>query len=452
MKIELAANFEVFLKSISLTETQVGRINSAYTTLSAYLQDKLNLQQDQIYLQGSYANGTAIKPLEGGEYDVDVIVLSSKPEDSVDEAHARLRETLNNNGNYKHRIEQKTPCIRLTYANEGTIGFHVDVVPARQVMAGNGVIEIPMRGDGWHLSNPCSYTQWCADQGDNFARTVKLLKRWRDENQTVRSSIKSIILQVLISQHFPTISIGDGERVIGTLSSLHNWIQNYTSAPAIFNPVLHGENLAERWADQDFRQFKQCLAEAVEVIDQIEAAEDELEAIDHWQQLFGPSFPTLSPVAAGLSLGSLSHQQKTAQKGWGLDLANNVGLSVTVRIRKTRWSKLQRWQPGDLVFANTWIEYKARGENLPQDAEVWWQVTNTGAHAASVNGLRGNFFQSHRKVGELGEKDPYVNWERAGYKGMHRVLAVAVDQGRVIAISDPIDVPIWNLRFHRGWR
>lgn len=107
MKIELAANFEVFLKSISLTETQVGRINSAYTTLSAYLQDKLNLQQDQIYLQGSYANGTAIKPLEGGEYDVDVIVLSSKPEDSVDEAHARLRETLNNNGNYKHRIEQK---------------------------------------------------------------------------------------------------------------------------------------------------------------------------------------------------------------------------------------------------------------------------------------------------------------------------------------------------------
>lgn len=451
MKIDFAANFEVFLKSISLTETQLGRIGSAYKTLSDYLQDKLDLQQDQIYLQGSYANGTAVKPIEGGEYDVDVIVLCSKPEDSVDEAHARLRKTLSNNGNYKHRIEQKTPCIRLTYANEGTIGFHVDVVPARQVAAGYGAVEIPMRGDGWHLTDPYSYTRWCADQGDSFARTVKLLKRWRDENQTVRSSVKSIILQVLISQHLSTRAISDSERIIGTLRSLHSWIQNCTSAPSIFNPVLPEENLAERWTGKDFRQFKQCLAEAIEVIDQIEFAEDELEAIDHWQQLLGPSFPSLSPVTASLSLGSLSHQQKIMQKGWDLDLGNNAALSVTVRIRKTGRSKLQRWQPGDLVFANTWIEYRAGGENLPEDAEVWWQVTNTGAHAESVNGLRGHFFQSHKKGGKGRETDPYVNWERAAYKGMHRVLAVAVYRGKVIAISDPVDVPIWNSRFRRGW-
>jgi hypothetical protein len=48
-----------------------------------------------VFLQGSYANGTAVKPVEGGEYDVDIICISAADDDSAPGAIQDLYDTLN---------------------------------------------------------------------------------------------------------------------------------------------------------------------------------------------------------------------------------------------------------------------------------------------------------------------------------------------------------------------
>ena len=75
MAVDLRANFAKFLQNISLGDPQVPRMNSAARTVSDFLTRSYGLQSGEVFLQGSYPNGTAIEPVAGGEYDVDLVVV-----------------------------------------------------------------------------------------------------------------------------------------------------------------------------------------------------------------------------------------------------------------------------------------------------------------------------------------------------------------------------------------
>jgi hypothetical protein len=53
------------------------------------------------------------------------------------------------------------------------------------------------------IGRRAEYTEWCRGQGEVFARTIKILKRWRDEQQAVHAAIKSVVLQVLVAEVMP---------------------------------------------------------------------------------------------------------------------------------------------------------------------------------------------------------------------------------------------------------
>jgi hypothetical protein len=116
-----------------------------------------------------------------------------------------------------------------------------------------------------------------------------MLKRWRDHNQDAHSAIKSIILQVLISDHLDGSS-SDGERIAKTLSSVSEFANSQASVPVIPNPVLESENLAGRWSDEEFRSFCDVIvaaaATAGEALDL-----PHKEACEKWRELFGKDFP-----------------------------------------------------------------------------------------------------------------------------------------------------------------
>src|ERR1700722_8747616 len=118
MAADLSAYFEQFLSAVSLGEPQVGRMESASRTVGAFLVDKYGIPSGDVFLQGSYANGTAIEPVAGGEYDVDIVAVCVADNVSSDEALDGLEALFKSDGRFAARIKQKKPCVRLEYADD----------------------------------------------------------------------------------------------------------------------------------------------------------------------------------------------------------------------------------------------------------------------------------------------------------------------------------------------
>jgi predicted nucleotidyltransferase len=293
--MRLPEAFAQFHGRIALTPFSEERINSAWGRLHAYLVNRFDLADVFVYIQGSYANDTAVKPADqDGEYDLDIVSVHVEDGTPAEDAIEELTATLALDADLADRIEPNKsgrPCVRLRYADDPEgFGFHVDVVPARG-QDPTATIEVPMRGqEGWRNSAPYAYTQWCQAQADLFPRTVRFLKRWRDEHG--EGSVPSIVLQVLIASHLNPTAASDAEAVAGTLISMREILaQSPGSAPTISNPVLPAENLAERWDDDDYTKFCGELNEAVVLAEEALAAPDEQASHDAWVRLFGDDFP-----------------------------------------------------------------------------------------------------------------------------------------------------------------
>lgn len=294
--MNLPVDFQKFYERIELGETQTNRINSASVRLHDYLRDYYGLRSDEVFLQGSYPNGTAVKPDpedDKGEYDVDLVSISASPSATPDEALQDLEDALAEDPDYKERIEKddrKKPCVRLRYADDEIGGFHVDVTPARP-HSGDAPLEIPRRSVGWQPTAPREYTQWCRDQGDYFARLVQMLKRWRDHHQDARQAVKSIVLQVLVASN-RVHDTDDARAVTGTLRAIATALAaSPSSAPELPNPVLPSENLAARWSDADYRAFRSVVEKAAALAEEALAEPDMNASRTLWRELLGTDFP-----------------------------------------------------------------------------------------------------------------------------------------------------------------
>lgn len=292
--------FKRFHEKIVLGKTQENRIDSAWGTLVPKLIEHYGLADGQVFLQGSYPNGTAIKPdpeKEGGEYDVDLVCVSASSSATPDEALKELESALKEMG-YGDQFDRNAtrPCVRLHYAEDPSgAGFHVDVIPARASSPAPLEVPLPALGE-WHGTDPARYTQWCQDRGEAFARTVQMLKRWRDHHQSARAAIKSIVLQVTVANSLDASSAQDGDRIAGTLHNMNELLGGSAAPPRIPNPVLPSENLAERWSQSEYDNFKKCLDAAVVLADEALGASSQSLSHQKWRELLGKDFP---PAAGG---------------------------------------------------------------------------------------------------------------------------------------------------------
>lgn len=442
MSVELSDHFGSFIANISLGEPQVSRLNSAWKTIAEYLSGSYGIPLSSTFLQGSYANGTAIEPVEGGEYDLDLVCVCVKDEMTSNAALDELERILKSDGRFRDRVQAKKPCVRLIYAEDDVGRFHVDVVPVRMTGEGSPPLEAPRRDEGWHGTAPAEYVKWCRDQGPLFARTVMAMKRWRDEQQTVRQAIKSMVLQVLVAQSMPQLS-DDSSRLAATFNVLHDYLANMDRPPRIPNPVLEEENLAGRWTTESFNSFRTELSEAVQWANTATQATDVVEAADAWREILGDDFPIIPPGDLGIRVSDYSHAQSPAERGWSeqLDPRYSVTISAT-RQRGERSTKRRPYRDnGPLLVGRNKLRFKARVV-APNHADVWWQVVNTGGHARDVNGLRGGIFRA-RDIDGNNSADPSENWESTSYTGTHLIRALLVRSDVVVAESDWFRVNIY---------
>lgn len=438
--VDVSIQFQQFLDNIALGQRQIERMASAANTVAAFVTESYGLPPGGVFLQGSYPNGTAIEPVEGGEYDVDLVAVCASGGVGPTDALNDLEQRFAADGRFRDRIKRKKPCVRLEYAPDDVGKFHVDVVPVRACKM--APFEAPRRNEGWKGTAPAEYTAWCRDQGVLFRRTVQILKRWRSEQQSVRTAIKSIVLQVLVSGAMPQIP-DDAARVSATFRALHAQLSGLQSPPAVWNPVLPSENLAAAWPGDAFKSFVAELAEAVALVDQAMSAEDAVEALDAWRELLGDDFPILTPNALGIQLGDYAHAQSPADMGWSEQLDPRFQIRIEATRQRGKAGRNVRALPsnGDLIFAGSKLRFKAHTIE-PVHADVWWQVANTGGHARLKGGLRGGIFKARTLSG--GESsDETENWESTAYTGRHLIRALLVRSNNVVAKSDWFQVNIY---------
>lgn len=451
MKIEtIDQAVDDFISKISLTQSDIERIESAYRGLTNYLDNNLSDDDDEAptcYRQGSFENGTVIIPLNGGEYDVDIIVEYEGWPECADQALARLATTVKGNKTYSDKVVAKKSCIRVEYADDSTGKFHVDLVPARTI-TGETKVEVPRRGDGWHTSAPKDYTAWCEDQGEIFQDIVKVFKRWRDETATVKSSIKSIQLQVLIAEGIKEVAaeLPISELVKQTFINLKKIVDGLDDDSPLWNPVLPEEDLASSWPESSRKHFREALTFAVETIQQIESTEDGVAAFDLWRSLLGEDFPEPSDYEVEARTSTL-HRQEPAAQGWRVSpFETPISLQVAVEThsRKTRPLKPNEQRA---LKSGRKMKFTLGNVAIPSRAEVWWQVTNTGTHARSVNQLRGNFIRPKARDLQSESANHLEHWEETAYHGTHVVQAFVVADGAVWGRSNEVDVRVSNRDF-----
>jgi hypothetical protein len=290
---DIPAAFQTFFERIELDAFAEDRIASAWERLRPYLAAAYGIPASAVFVQGSTANGTAIRPEdEDDEIDLDIIVNGVGAHTAAAQAIRDMRQVLSRDGDLKQRLEDDAPgrpCVRLRYApDRAGKGFHIDITPARTGQS-DGPLDVPMRGrEDWKATAPAEYTQWCYDQGEPFRRTVRMLKRWRDHND---AEIKSIVLQVLIARHMPQAG-GDAERLTGALEGIRDFLATSPdTAPVIENPVLPSENLAGRWDDDDYRRFRITVGEAARQARTALASGDQATSHTLWKALLGDDFP-----------------------------------------------------------------------------------------------------------------------------------------------------------------
>jgi hypothetical protein len=169
-------------ENLQLDNTRRQRMESAYNSLSSIINedDKLfNGAKVEIYAQGSVPIGTTVKPLQGDEFDLD-IVLHLKEEYlhfTPLEIYNALLYKLESDGRYSAMVQKKRRCIRLKYAGD----FHMDILPGCMiVITDDKNIMVPDRElRSWTISNPKGYAEWFLNTS-NLSKTPELENYYRN--------------------------------------------------------------------------------------------------------------------------------------------------------------------------------------------------------------------------------------------------------------------------------
>lgn len=447
--------FDRFDESIQLSVTERERVEGALGRLTEHLLGQYEISEGDIFTQGSFANGTVIRPIKDRDFDVDVVVVCAKENEAPGRALDQLDSALSESADYDKRIldSKQTPsCVRLQYADN----FHVDVVPARP--ATDAPLEVPKRDHGWHGTAPAEYAAWCREQGASFLQTVRMMKRWRDNHQTARAAVKSITFQVLIWNCLEETDT-PANRILRTFQSIQALLDDCPHGPPrTENPVLTSEDLAAGWQVEDYKKFREEIDEAVALA----GAAVESGKTEDWRRLFGDAFPPKAVKAGmirvaepkkirvlppkkvriappGYPLGNTSHylrlheQRKLHRKS----AVRKIAITHEVFLQDGNGqagAKDSAWRLGQPVPHTRYIKYTATVPHA-QFGRIWWQVVNTGKHAEDKECLRGGVKRT----------DSTVHWEPTAYHGKHWVECYYVTRdGFIVAESGRYYVDIYH--------
>jgi hypothetical protein len=307
-----------FNANIKLDAARKGRIEGAVQRFQEFCDDDPQLKtamRGGVFLQGSVATGTAVKPLGSDEFDVDVVYPFNldawKPRITPKQTIQWFVSRLEESEFYKKRLLPRDRCARIDYAGD----FHVDIIPATNVLAERQPYAIPAKDLGdWVKNDPQGYVNWVGavdgraggkdqDGVGRFVRCCRIMKRWRDEFFSADAAPTSILLVTMLGKHDPSLKNynpplskplypeyqTDMAYLYDTLRLTHSCL-HVGRRTAFSHPTITDEDLNRGWDEKHLPEFMKQLRACYENVGYGIYAKDDAESLKHYSAAFGTTF------------------------------------------------------------------------------------------------------------------------------------------------------------------
>ena len=479
---KLVSQFGDFLRdTVNLNQTRINNLDNNVEALKNFVrQCQWEPTIRGFEEQGSWAHDTIIKPVDGGEFDADLLVLVKPVEGWTAKDYVQsLGKVFANSAAYGEKAKTWDYCVTITYAGERK----VDIAPCVKDRLREGTLEVCNRAnDAFERSEPVEYTKWLRDRNalsgsNSFRKVTRLLKYLRDIKTTF--TCPSVLLTTLVGKQIEwydkdSSDFADVPTTLKTvMARLDDWLQARPTKPFVENPKLISEDFASNWTDTQYSNFRSFIHKYRGWIDEAYDEEDRSESIKAWRRIFGDDFAKGDAILASKSIDeglstTASLLVSTANHADGIvDAVRRLGVAILPawfysppHMQPPRWSALPnlssnvqvyaKWQPGkhspeskivrnDDVLprkGGIWFDVGINDTTeVPAGFRVQWRVTNTGAMALAIGAGRGEFYAPMT-----------VNrrWEELSYRGVHIVEAFIIRRSDEVLVgkSPPFHVII----------
>jgi len=263
--------------------------------------------------QGSYALGTGVKPIEGEDYDIDIMLLFDIEEGdyTAKEAKKWVYDALNKTT--ARTVEILKPCVRVQYHKAGEIAFHVDLAV---YAAKNGIFlskkpKYKTDDEVWEASEPERLKELIKgkftdkEERHQFRRTIAYMKRWKDLKfkGTKNGRPTGIAITALAYEGF--IPVVNRDLLTDTykpndLKALRNFVASvigrfntFTYEIAIHLPVQPYNDLFSKMTAEQKKNLKTVLESLLGSLDEAIAEVDPNKASKILRKVFGDDFPEI---------------------------------------------------------------------------------------------------------------------------------------------------------------
>jgi hypothetical protein len=481
--MKLVSLFDDFLKdTVNLNKTRIDLLEASIPALKSFVRASDWQPKVRTFVeQGSWAHETIIRPVDGKEFDADLLVVVD-PVDGWTAAEyvENLGRAFSSSKTYEDKTKTCDYCVTITYAGDRRI----DLAPCVVGRLWDGSMEVCNRKGSFERTEPVEYTDWMKERnaysGNNsFRKVTRMVKYLRDIKQTF--TCPSVLLTTLLGNEIQWFEKGNDEfaDVPTTLKTLMGRLDDrlriYSTRPTVTNPKLPSEDFSPLFGtDEQYSNFRTVIARYRKWIDEAHATEGRRESIKAWQKVFGTDFAKGDLVKAadgltentGTSLVGRFLDSTAAHLGGIVDLVRDYGLSILpasfarpAHMQAPRWSSVSR--PADIAVSAEWrsashaevgrpvaigqllrpqggLYFRATlvdGTPVPPEYYVEWRITNTGAVAMSAKAGRGGFEVSNKSKGR---------WETLLYRGIHMAEAFVVRRSDdlLVGVSKPFYVVI----------
>jgi hypothetical protein len=487
--MKLTGHFANFLRdTVNLNQTRIDTLESSVESIKTFIKEANWAPRVWKFIeQGSWAHNTIIKPIEGGEFDADLLVIVDLVEGwEVSDYVRTLGEIFQASGVYKDKVMVWDYCVTITYAGQRKI----DIAPCVRGRQTDDELEVCNKlANKFERSEPVLYTNWVNEKNgysgsNSFRKVTRLIKYLRDIQKNLECP--SILLTTLIGERINWNDAGadtfkDVPTTLTTIfDRLDDWLQIRPNKPKVPNPQLQQEDFAKNLDDAAYSALRDTVHSLRAKIKTAYEMPGLYDSIRAWREVFGDSFAKGYAVISEASL----------IKGMGLDEDENVILagvassdaahndSIVDLVRTVgRWlwkPNFDRpkhiipppWPRADIVSENVQVTASWNSsrhapssrsikdfEELPRHGGIWfdltinngaplpegyfvrYRVTNTGAVAMALKKGRGGFENP-----QTGSK----RWEELEYRGIHLVEAFIIrrSDGKLVGQSLPFHVVI----------
>lgn len=458
MNVTYRHDIKELLKDIEVSDSDYEKAANRYKSISSFVENSMLCSYNpEIFIQGSFKLGTAIKPITSdGAYDIDMVLVINKltkldiSQCDLKKEVGKVIENYRVQNCLKNEIKDGKRCWTIDYVDDHN--FHVDILPSLQNNQTN-VLSYTNKNnefyytisDLWDVTNPKDYYLWFIKHSNleyvkkryaqkmkmevenipdykiktHLQRIIQIFKRhaevmFEDELEYKPSSI---IITTLCTKAYSKIRVNElyfEDLLKEVAKGLLNELDFSDGKYCVLNPVYQKENLSQKWGNEEYYDY--FLKWVDQLIFDLNVMNGITKRKEEFNLLRRSLLKNKDSNMLQKNLDLLPHHKKMV---WKDEIWKKVVIKALL-VDDNRKS-IGMLKSNELVDKGKNIMFIAETEHIDL-YNVFWQITNTGLEAQRDKQLRGDFYETEVSRGTK------MRVETTSYSGKHYVEAFIVDK------------------------